>query len=276
MTAPPTPGHLFVVLLVAVYSAAQVDGQVPTPESSRVVSTSDSVAPAAPIPRNTVFEILAGAQHCEISGDSCVQTKHTAKGVYYDNAACVIAVRVTAGEGPRQGVRAHYFDTETDADVLTIEGTAFSGASLHNLTCRDTTRTGVVRWHSDATQAKRGWRLCGCDTTLDLDQEATTVQVDVSTDDLVVYALVGSAGIVVIIMICVVSSTRQAARKRALAANKFEDDLLLMVDQFKLQLLDSVRRRQRFDSGAPVPAPRSPSVAAAQLRSMNLHLASTS
>ena len=277
MTAPPpTPVHLFVVVLVAVYSAARVDGQVPTPESSPVASTSDAdgaVAPAAAaIPRNTVFEILAGAQYCEVSGDSCVQTKSTAKGVrqhplawfrpslscapspphacnrprpsrcqsrkrrsrsdvrspvfqvYYDNAACVIAVRVTAGEGPRQGVRAHHFDTETDADVLTIEGTAFSGASLHNLTCRDTTRTGVVRWHSDATQAKRGWRLCGCDTTLDLDEEATAVQVDVSTDDLVVYALVGSAGMVVVIVICVVSSTRQAARKRALAANKFEDD----------------------------------------------------
>ena len=38
------------VVLVAVYSAARVDGQVPTPESSPVASTSDAdgaVAPAA-------------------------------------------------------------------------------------------------------------------------------------------------------------------------------------------------------------------------------------
>ena len=109
MTAPPTPGHLFVVLLVAVYSAAQVDGQVPTPESSPAASTlaSDAdgaVAPAAPIPRNTVFEILAGAQHCEISGDSCVQTKHTAKGVRQHTSA---SFRPALSLSPKPAPRVH-------------------------------------------------------------------------------------------------------------------------------------------------------------------------
>ena len=103
----------------------------------------------------TAFTSLASTGPCKVSG-SCACTSNyddaceQYSGEYAKNEVCDITV--PAGSE----LSATHFDTENAYDKLTVNGNDYHDQTGPN----GVVPTGVIRWVSDGSVQKSGWKLC--------------------------------------------------------------------------------------------------------------------
>ena len=102
------------------------------------------------------FRVVNGAEFCEVvelNGSSCVTDGDGA--LYGNDEACEITVLATAGFLHVE------FDTESEFDILTVGGVAYSGESgPDGVVVALTGKSMLVSWRSDGTTTGNGWTVC--------------------------------------------------------------------------------------------------------------------
>merc|ERR1719414_112792 len=104
-------------------------------------------APTPAPPPSTGTWIIEGSG-CEMSGDCIHSNNHPSN--YGNREQCSIRL-----DGYMY-IKVNAFETESSYDILTVEGTRYSGSSGP----RDGSYTGVITWSSDYSVTKSGWKLC--------------------------------------------------------------------------------------------------------------------
>jgi len=102
--------------------------------------------PPPPTPAPGTWEITSG-NGCQTDGN-CIQSKNHPSS-YGNNEACTISAWNVA-------VTVEAFDTESGYDYLTVGGSRYSGSNGP----ASGTYSGTIRWASDYSVVRSGWRLC--------------------------------------------------------------------------------------------------------------------
>jgi len=102
--------------------------------------------PPPPTPAPGTWEIVSGTG-CETDGN-CIQSKNHPSN-YGNNEACTISAWGV-------DVTVEAFSTESGYDYLTVAGSRYSGSSGP----ASGTISGDIRWASDYSVTRSGWRLC--------------------------------------------------------------------------------------------------------------------
>merc|ERR1712118_406444 len=104
---------------------------------------------ASPPSGSPIWEVTAG-NGCVVDANSCVMTKNYPEN-YDTNEACTITVHQ---EVPLQVVS---FPTEARYDRLTVNGRDYSGSAGP---AEGEVPTGEMKWKSDFSVVRQGWKIC--------------------------------------------------------------------------------------------------------------------
>eukprot|EP00729_Bicosta_minor_P014688 gene14687-33297_t len=105
--------------------------------------------------KNT-FAIAAGSG-CTLSNSNMCASSKNYPNNYGNRESCTL----TATKGSTINVVG--FHTESGYDVLTVNGSSYTGSSvprLHGLVLSSNTNFSVITWESDGTVTKSGWKIC--------------------------------------------------------------------------------------------------------------------
>lgn len=103
---------------------------------------------------SAVLSSLVGLAYFASADGPCTVTGRCAQRLHYDNnEACTIVVGTggTIGACPK-------FDTESDYDILTIDGQDFSGSSCPEGV--EVAPNSTITWQSDGSVTHSGWKIC--------------------------------------------------------------------------------------------------------------------
>merc|ERR1711904_523998 len=134
----------------------------PTP-SPTTPTTSTSTIRASPPSGSPIWEVTAG-NGCVVDANSCVMTKNYPEN-YDTNEACTITVHQ---EVPLQVVS---FSTEARYDRLTVNGRDYSGSAGP---AEGEVPTGEMKWKSDFSVVRQGWKICPMVTSSTTSSTSTT------------------------------------------------------------------------------------------------------